>query len=465
MRRMSIVVLWILLLLGFACFGSENKADRYHEGVINLKGQEKMVIANVVFHQAGSIWLHDSASLVIRNATLIFSKFDKFAWGPGLWGARQCISAHDESSIVMENVEILIASGEGNANIRVDAAGDSHVTLQNVRMPNGYAYGLGTGTLDVSNSLLRGLNVFRSSTVSIASSHLLNGLLLVVGGSTSGVLSALHPGYINEWSSSTDADLLNEPFSLKLTKTTVDYGWWVRVVDLAQLTIRNSQIVQIGLQLNESVGTISGLRTGLYESWSLAKQSLQADINLSLENVEVGGWSVFLRNPSRDITLINCEVGGVSIDGGSSKITFQDSWIGGFQISDFYGTLKLVNSSVKVGLQLNHSWLTLEGTFKFSEGSVVLWDQSTIVRTFQVRVLTSTGTPLPGVRIKAVGPYSSTFSTVTNESGEANLWVTFAGGGEGNTVSITASDGILISKPALVDTLSSDLVVIVLGKD
>lgn len=464
MRRMRVTIPWILLA-SLACLGNAAQDHVYHEGVIELQGRETMIIEDVTYHQAGSIWLNGSSSLVVRNATLVFGQFEEHAWGPGLWGATQCVSARDESSILMENVEILMAPGEGDACIRVDAGGNSEVILKNVTMRESVAYGLDQGYLEVSGSVLGDLNVFHSSSVRVSSSHILGDLGLVVGGSTAGVLSDLHRGYIASWSSIGNAELENEPFLLEVTDTTIDLGWSVRPRDSAQLVIRDSEIVHMDLRITGPSGTISELRPGLYESWSLDEQGLESDINLVLKNVEVGDWRPLFYDCNSDVTLVDSEATNISLHGVSSTITLQGCLVGGFQISDFYGTLRLVDSVVTAGLQLDQCWLTLEGSFQFSEDSVVLWDESTIVRTFLVRAVDSAGAPIPGSHITAVGPGSGIYSAVTDEAGEVTLWVTFTGSGERDSMTISAEHEDRASAPVSVNAVSSDLVLIVLTND
>ena len=186
-------------------------------------------------------------------------------------------------------------------------------------------------------------------------------------------------------------------------------------------------------------GEIRGLSPGRFEDWDLTSLGLQANIGLALRNVLVHDWRPGLYNCSESIALVDSSMGNVSIVNLGGTAIFRGCSIGGMQIDRGYGTLQLLDSSIETGFSVRDSWLTLEGEFSFSEEAVAVWeDGSTIVRTFEIRVVDPAEAGVPGVQVERVGPGAEASSAITGPDGIVRIWANFGEYAGDNRMTVTA---------------------------
>ncbi len=433
----------VCFVVVFSALGEDDTREHvYHEGDIELAGNERMTIENVIYHQSGNIWIRDNAELTIRNAHLVFEDVAENRWGPAIWGGVLCVTAFDESTIHMENVVISAGDFRGEpASVRVDAGGQSQVTLDGVTMENSPAYGLDSGTLIIRNSRISSLNVFHNATVEVHSSWILGMIALVFGEDTKAVLTDLRSGLIEEWQFPRDHDAENPAFSLLVRDTTSGSGWSVRVDDSADITIRDSQLDRSILGLRNPQGTLGNIARGYFRDWSSAGKGLESSAIYRLINTEVSGhWNLFVYDGWWNLTIKDCEFADVSFVNFTGQARFENVAITGFQISNCTSSFEFVNCALDRGFDFWDTWLEMSGSLEVSSDAIFsIWERTNVRRSYDLLVLDADGDSIGGCSVRVGSGTSHAQNLTTNDAGKASFTLQFGGYNARDLLSIEVS--------------------------
>lgn len=240
-----------------------------HVGDLVVSGSQVFVIENEIYNQTGNVYVRDSGTLIIRNATLIL-------WFNG----------------TNYNYQL-----QGNINVTLIIETNSVVTSNN------YFFIEASGAYSL---------LIRDSTIS------------------GGDLNGDGPGGIITITNSVVEDFIGLSYSLSVSNSTVEF-LYVNIQNPSsitnseifqlqvnpnpgtqqpRLTILNSSITVLTLNLHGGTANLS-LKPGIFQLWKLSQDGVASGIGIDLwlENVTVSQWSISTGNTTPlSLTIANSDI-------------------------------------------------------------------------------------------------------------------------------------------------------------
>ena len=395
-----------------------------HEGDLVIEGTDGLLIENEKLFQRGNIYVRDAATLTIRNSELMMDRGD-------VPTVHVYLFVDPKATLTIE--DSLIYPGPQGALVCVMNRGEVRVSDS----PTSIHY------FDMS----QGARLTMTNSEMI---YTIGGLLQVTGGSTSvsdskiGALglrvpagahldaSGLESGaYFDSWDIH---DMIPEAdYDLVLTRTTMlkddftgelehgpyERGWIFFLDPDAHVSLSDSELRKVFLELRNESAAFQGLRAGVPASLAYR--------DIKLANVVVTGEWPF--------TIVNSDVAITDSDylflqpSGTSTVRLANSHMVEFIPRDFFGTMIFENglwttAGEIIGGVPYHSTandFVIKGSLRM-EGlrENLQWKDARVTREFDVVVADTDGAPVGGVVIRVGGQ-----EYVTGDTGRTKFTVIF----------------------------------------
>lgn len=312
---------------------------------IVLTGDQEMVIEDTMFLHTGNITLSGNARLVIRNSFIQHVKEFAFQYG---------VTASGNSTIIVENSSVgTNCSGSFNWAF-LDTASLVAEDMEPVSgICNTWHYMGGTSSIQVVNWDTFSGTVCEGSTVNVADSDTLEMEFCFPDGA---IIDTSLPTVVDTFSFGPDTDN-GIAFALTMQNVTVD-GWGINVLPGANITIRDSDAITIGVIAgfpwqNETV-ELDGLAHKRYveKTWQIGP-----DASLTLINTGVYGWepNAFSNNT---MVIRNSDYTASAVNSGDGHYDISDS------------TVDLISANERVTMTITNTVIT---------GDVIANDHTVII--------------------------------------------------------------------------------------
>jgi hypothetical protein len=294
----------------YTIFG--NRVDS--EEPIILSGDDVLEIVDTQYIHRGDIRLSGNAQLVIKDS--IFTHAKEFAFEYGLF-------ATENAQVVVENSGIgTDCTGSFNWSFLDDASFTASGVDSSTAGCNTWNFFSGTPVANIEEWYGFGGTICGGSDVTISNSTRMEVELCYPAAAT---LDMELPLEVSSFALS-EADDPTITSNLSITDSTLE-GWGINVLPGADITIRNSPAITIGVIVGrpwvEQTVELDGIGMGLYDDqvWDIA------DARLRLVNTTTYGWEP---NAFADNTLIirNSDYSGSAVNGGSAIYIIEDSTAG-----------------------------------------------------------------------------------------------------------------------------------------
>lgn len=283
-------------------------------GDIELTGDQEMIIEDTLFLHEGNINLSGNAKLVVRNSFVRHVKEFAFQYG---------VNASGNSRVVFEDSAIgSNCTGSFNYSILENAT----LSASNVDIGrnscNVWVFMSGTAAISIDSWDGFGGTVCDGSNVAIENSDTLEVELCFPEDS---VIDTSLPISIDTFAFGPDPANSVE-FSLSMSNVAMD-GWGINVLPGADITIRDSDAITIGIIVggrwsNETV-ELDGLALTRYDNktWQIGP-----DASLTLVNTNVYGWepNAFADNT---IVITNSDYAASAVNSGDAHYEISDSTV------------------------------------------------------------------------------------------------------------------------------------------
>jgi hypothetical protein len=375
--------------------------------VVTITGQIYCISANIV--------VRDSARLVVRDATIVVDQ---------TYDRQYEIRA--EGNGTLEWSRVVLESGN---EVQLVGYDDAHLNLNGVTGSDPWRVGLhdhSAATVDASDIS----RVWLCDYSQMAASHSsIRTVDLFPGANASIELRGIRSGHFEEWTTQNPVASGHLSTALALHDTDVA-GWSVTVGTGARVTVVDSELAGIGIELRNVSGRISGLRPGFYREWSLSSFPLQnASSELTLRDTYVADW-VIRDGAQCDLTLEDSQVvlllWGKDLSLAASRTTFV--WVG---LSNMpWAEFDVQDCRVQGYFRLVNSHLGLAGSLHFAQPlEIGAWHSSSVVRSFEVVSRDGRGKPLAHAAVRVTDPYGDTVAEgSTNTNGAFKFTITFDDG-------------------------------------
>ena len=289
-----------------------NRVD--NEEPIVLSGDDVLEIVDTQYIHRGDIRLSGDARLVIRDS--IFTHAKEFAFEYGLF-------ATENARVVVENSGIgTDCNGSFNWSFLDDASLAASGVDSTTAGCNTWNFFSGTPVATIEEWYGFGGTICGGSDVTISNSTRMEVELCYPAAAT---LDMELPLEVVDFSLS-EADDPTITSRLRIADSTLE-GWGINVLPGADITIRNSPAITIGVIVGrpwvEQTVELDGIGMELYDDqvWDIA------DARLHLVNTTTYGWEP---NAFSDNTLIirNSDYSGSAVNGGSAIYIIEDSTAG-----------------------------------------------------------------------------------------------------------------------------------------
>lgn len=314
-------------------------------GDIVLAGDQEMVIEDTMFLHTGNITLSGNARLVIRNSFIQHVKDFAFQYG---------VTATGNSKIVIEDSSIgTNCSGSFNWSL-FDTASLIADGMEPIRGScNTWNFMSGTSSIQVVNWDTFSGTVCDGSNVSVTDSDTLEIEFCFPQNST---IDTSLPTAIDTFSFGPDPDN-GIAFALSLRDVTVD-GWGINVLPGANITIRDSDAITIGviagLPWQDQTIEMDELALKRYteRSWQIG-----TDASLTLINTNVYGWepNAFSNNT---MVIRNSDFSASAVNSGDAHYEISGS------------TVNLISANERVTMTITNTVIT---------GDVIANDDTVII--------------------------------------------------------------------------------------
>jgi len=427
--KAAMVVLAAASLIGVMAFSTSARQAVQHQGRIQLSGTQTLVIEDVDYYLSGGIYLQDNAKLVIRNASVFFTE----STTPDIWGATSPIEASGHSTIEVHNSQITATEGDPSGRILTVTAGDSaHVAILESTIGGediqGVLFGSGSGQLIVDHSTVSEIRVFGESEASIVGSTVLWAVGIDFSGNSRAELAGLRRGYLSEWSSAPSAAVQSPRPIVRIQDSTVG-AWSIGIHDEAQVSLSDSDLDRIVVSLADPVGELHDLAPGTYTDWDLQTSAdSTTGIGLHLLRCEVGSWILQFAGGERGVLVANSDLAQLELLDYSGTVSFEDSSLAAVWIVGGKPSLSFSKTPITRGLQLAGTYLTLLGDVQFSDAAFLAsWENSTVVRTYEVLVQDGGGKAIQDATVTLYNPHGVRTSVkLTDSNGTCQEIVTYS---------------------------------------
>lgn len=403
----STFLVLVVVLTAPLCYGA-SESDPFV-----LEGNDELILDGQDLECIGRIELRDQSRLLIKDASLILSRYaDKEDWG--------YLQVSDNASLELVNVQI-----EGDVEgLWISAFDDANVSLTGLQSQFGVE-GAGGSQVDVQSCDLSELRVRDHASVRAEDTNISWTIDFGLWDMPSFELSGLsREAQIERRTFGPDEGF---PFFLDLTNVTVN-GWSLHIDRNTDVHLFDSIFQRIVLLASRANGTLTDLRPQLYESWTFPDDiGLDTDVRVTLENTEMADHWVFRVEGNADLVISDCQ--GIFLDfaNGYGNIEIVDSIIRGLSFYQMMGDVLFENTMISEELSIEDTvWLTMDGSVSFgADARVERWENSMVQRTFPIRLTRKDGSPAADHEITVVLTDGSIKKLVTNGNGDAVLTVIF----------------------------------------
>jgi hypothetical protein len=215
-------------------------------------------------------------------------------------------------------------------------------------------------------------------------------------------------------------------FQLQLSNTDVG-AWSINVAERAQVTVKNSVLDRLDLLLDGASGKISGLRPGLFSSWSLKDNNdIHCPCDLLLENTMLRGhWNLGFSGRA-DLAISDSDISQLGIWGTYVELTIKQTQIAALQAYNSMGSIAFNGVSVTRGFDFESSMLTMSGEMACSASArVANWSNSTILRGYDVHLVDASGSPAVNASLEVESPNGQRSLATPDENGHVSFNVSF----------------------------------------
>ena len=400
-------------------------AWKVHQGDLVINGSDTFLIEDIKYHQDGNIYVHDTATLTIKNSELEMGR-----------GANPTIHVYifvdPQATVNIEGSRVYAAPGEGLACL------------------------MNSGTVNMLDSptSIHYLDMSGRAKLSMLNSELVNnigGILQVSGGSTRVTDSSIGAlGLTVPNGSSLEADGLkpgitfstfdvhdliptaNYDLVLKNTTLLPDFppgpfehgpyerGWIFFFNRDSHARLSNSELRKIFLDISDDTASFHDLQVGVPASFQYR--------DISVKDVKVSGeWSFSIENSNLTIDNSNYLFLQPS---GNSTVTLNNSQMVEFIPRDFSGTMIFNNATWitageiigNVPYHSNSNSFTIKGSLQMASElrTNLQWKNAFVTREYEVIVSDPAGNPQAGVAIRYGG-----HEVTTDGTGKAKMEINF----------------------------------------
>ena len=351
-----------------------------HEGDLTLAGREALVLEDGRFEQFGNIYLKDDSKLVVKNAVLQITKYQRLLNHWGIW-------LEDTASLEVNNSKLL--PGEG-ALFVIEGGGASRITLQNSPTKVHLFTASGGAKAVVENSEIVSdigglVSAYDNGFIRVNNSKI-GAVNLFVPPNATLVAEGLRTGFFKKWSlqedlqaSGIDSNIILENTELvpdEIGPGPFERGWPIFIDSSAKVKIKNSVVRKIVLELGDERAEFS--------DFYLEKPSNFKYRDIELENVTVKGqWGVFLHGSS-DVVVRDSDAFWTFIYD-DSKLRLINTHMNEFDPRNFHGEIAFENATWDTAAEIiENNDFTMLGSIGIGEIGGFSWENSSVTRIYDL---------------------------------------------------------------------------------
>jgi len=391
-----------------------------HEGDLDIGGTQRFTIENCSYLQNGSIYIRDSAELVIRNAALVVES--AFPEDMEIRSEDAALVRIENSATTFSNGGWLRVGGQSRAEI-IDSQID-HPTL-----------GWEESTINIESSTCINPSFGGNTQFKIEDSTLYGPFDFQFGSNQAVSVDGLRPGLFSFWNLHVNATVTNVGYNVTLVNTYVD-SWSLTINYMTHTSIQNCALGRIVVSLFNVVGSLENIRPQTYSSLSLGE--------INLKNTTVQGQWVFHFSGSCLLTIADSDLFFYAYDSSVLSIVDSTVWMQSYFHS---GNLVFNQTSATVGgYGFHDANCSISGNLSMNppESAARWWFFSKITRNYDVIAKDASGNPMSQVRLTLFDKQNKlVWSGFTDNQGVANFNVTFIDGNYTDALILKAIEGDL----------------------
>lgn len=419
MRARMGVCVFLTALVALVVLAQGECTREYRDGLV-LTGDQRLVITEGTLCVHGNITLRDNARLIISDATLRMTDPRETVWEKQAY-----IELHADAGLEMRNVQLEVP-GSGQGGVWVSAYGASRVEVDRL-VPRGEA-GLwidvnGSARAVIRGTTLRELRLRESAAAEVAGSAVNWNINLQFSGTAHVVLEGLRRGVLSSWESPRDGGVL---FRLSLQNTYVG-GWSVEVFERARVDVRESALNRVIIGLGSLPDVIKDVLPGYYPAWALRGTSDTGGLgNLTLTSTTVDWWTLNVHGRRTPLTIRESQLGFLSVWDSVVVINAERLVLHAVAAGNSHVTVGGGDMTLLRGLELRSARLDLLGNMRVQyTASKLVWDASSAVRDYEVRVRDRAGQPARGVQLRLEDPSGAITTHTTDQDGVLRFTIRF----------------------------------------
>lgn len=410
---------WLLFLLAglgaLALDVSGQSGAVQHKGDLVIGWGKVVTIENTTHQQEGDIYVEDGGTLIVRNATLRM-QMD--------YEGQYALYVRGEGKLELTNTRMTGPSGYRKDVVISDRA---QATLSAVSGDGVHPWLYGEGSLSIRDSTIALVHMEDGTNLEARRSRIQAFIRIRLEARGPVTFRGLVPGQHTSFSIPGPSVSGVVPF--RLTLEDCDLGGWV--LNIAEpgldVTIQDSELFHAQIGLHGVSGTVRGLLAGLQSAWDSQSLGLRGlPYRLRLVNTTLtDGWFLNLSN-DRPMELADCALSALSV-GGETDLRLVNSTVRWLGVSGLQGRIDCAGSAFTDYLQVVDSQVHWAGdarfrTSRFGGG----WHDSTIRRTYAVRVVDEAGQPVAGARVRVKDAWGSPSRDYTaDKAGQVEIELKF----------------------------------------
>lgn len=351
-----------------------------HKGDITLQGREVLVLEQGKFEQFGNIYLKDSSQLIIRDASLKISRYQRLL---NHWG----IHLESRSSLAVENSELI--PGEG-ALFVIEARERAKISLKDSPTQVHLFSVFGSARAVVENSKIVGeigglVSAYDKADIKVVNSEI-GAVNLYIPNRATFEASGLRTGFFEKWNLHQDARVSGINYNITLINTGLvkdaigpgpfERGWPLFIDSGAKVKIENSELRKVVIELNNEKAE--------FANFSLETPTNFRYRNISLEKVKVmGQWGVFIHGDS-DVIVRDSDAFWTFIYD-EANLTLINTHMNEFDPRNFKGRLIFNNVKWDTAAEIiGNNDFTMEGSIEIGEIGGFSWETSKVTRAYDM---------------------------------------------------------------------------------
>lgn len=388
-----------------------------HQGDITISGKDFLTLENGEFTQFGNIYLKDRARLIIKNAELKISRYERLL---NHWK----IELGDQSSLEIENSKIIPKKNHDPTLVVVRAKDRARIKMLN------------------SPTQIHLFMVEDSAKALVENSEIIGeigGLVIVSGKGEAKIIDSkvgavnlyipekatfeaegLRTGFFEDWNLQRDTKVANIDYNIILQNTEIipdkigpgpyERGWPVFIESRAKVKIKDSELRKVVINLSDEKAEFS--------NFSLNKPTNFVYRNINLENIKVSGqWGVSLRGSS-DVVVKDSDAFWVFIYD-DSKLKLINTHMNEFDPRNFHGEIIFENSRWDTAVEiLEDNDFTMKGSLEIGQLGGFSWETSKVTRIYDV-------IGKPETELTLTKGNEIIWSGMTNKEGKASFALEF----------------------------------------